>query len=118
MTWCFTPIWKPEGTPGRHWVSKPCRSQESRVESCLSFTDAAIRPEQFPFDGTPTGMLTVPAADLQVHGSASVTVAGAVPETGQETLFCLPVLTAPAFVKRDGTTQDGSSPFPQMRILA
>lgn len=34
-----------------------------------------------------------------------MTVAGSAPETGQETLFCLPVLTAPAFVKRDGTVQ-------------
>ena len=48
-------------------------------------------------------MLAVPACDLQVHGSVSVTVAGALPRTGQETLFSLPVLTAPAFVKRDRT---------------
>jgi hypothetical protein len=48
-------------------------------------------------------MLAVPACDLQVHGSGPVTVAGAGPETGQETLFSLPVLTAPAFVRRDGT---------------
>jgi hypothetical protein len=50
-------------------------------------------------------MLAVPACDLQVHGSGSVTVAGAVPRTGQEALFSLPVLTAPAFVRRDGTVQ-------------
>ncbi len=75
------------------------------MQSCLSFTDAAIRSGQFPSDGTPAGMLAVPARDLQVHGSASVTVAGALPETGQETLFSLPVLTAPAFVRRDRTVQ-------------
>jgi hypothetical protein len=34
-----------------------------------------------------------------------VTVAGAAPETGQETVFAVPVLTAPAFVRRDGTVQ-------------
>jgi hypothetical protein len=32
-----------------------------------------------------------------------VTVAGAAPKTGQETVFSRPILTAPAFVKRDGT---------------
>jgi hypothetical protein len=75
------------------------------VQSCLSFADAAIRSGQFPSGGTPTGMLAVPACDLQVHGSRSVTVVGAVPKTGQEALFSLPVLSAPAFVKRDRTVQ-------------
>jgi hypothetical protein len=75
------------------------------VQSCLSFTDAAIRSGQFPSAGTPAGMLAVPARDLQVRGSGSVTVAGAAPKTGQETVFSLPVLTAPAFVRRDGTVQ-------------
>ncbi|MGH3123592.1 MAG: hypothetical protein ACRDND_21605, partial [Streptosporangiaceae bacterium] len=36
-----------------------------------------------------------------VHGSRSVTVAGAVPVTGEMAVFCRPVLEAPAFVKRD-----------------
>jgi len=75
------------------------------VQSCLSFTGAAIRSAQFPSAGTPAGMLAVPARDLQVRGSGSVTVAGAAPKTGQETVFSLPVLTAPAFVRRDGTVQ-------------
>jgi hypothetical protein len=75
------------------------------VQSCLSLTDAAIRSGRFPSGGTPAGMLAVPACDLQVHGSVSVTVAGALPKKGQETLFSLPVLTAPAFVKRDRTVQ-------------
>jgi Insertion element 4 transposase N-terminal len=73
------------------------------VQSCLSFTDAAIRSGQFPYDGTPAGTLAVPAAGLQVHGARSLTVAGAAPRTGQETVFSRPVLTAPAFVKRDRT---------------
>jgi hypothetical protein len=73
------------------------------VQSCLSFTDAAIRSGQFPSGGTPAGTLAVPAAGLQVHGVRSLTVAGAAPRTGQETVFSRPVLTAPAFVKRDRT---------------
>ncbi len=72
------------------------------MQSCLSFTDAAIRSGQFRSGGTPAGMLAVPARDLQVHGSGSVTVAGARPEPGQEALFSVPVVTAPAFVRRDG----------------
>jgi len=68
------------------------------VQSCLSFSDAAIGSGQFPSGGTPAGTLAVPAADLRVHGTRSVTVAGAVPKSGQETVFSRPVLTAPAFV--------------------
>ena len=73
------------------------------MQSCLSFADAAIGSGEFPGAGTPPGTLAVRAADLQVHGTRSVTVAGAAPKTGQETVFSRPVLTAPAFVKRDGT---------------
>ena len=73
------------------------------MQSCLSFTDAAIRAGGFPAAGTPAGTLAVPAAGLQVHGARSVTVAGAAPKKGQETVFARPVLTAPAFVRRDGT---------------
>jgi hypothetical protein len=73
------------------------------VQSCLSFADAAIRTGRFPYDGTPSGTLAIPAADLLVHSARSVTVAGAAPKTGEETVFSRPVLTAPAFVKRDRT---------------
>ena len=73
------------------------------MQSCLSFADAAIRSGRFPYDGTPSGTLAIPAADLLVHGARSVTVAGAAPKTGEETVFSRPVLTAPAFVKRDRT---------------
>ena len=73
------------------------------MQSCLSFTDAAIGAGGFPAAGTPAGTLAVPAAGLQVHGARSVTVAGAAPQKGQETVFARPVLTAPAFVRRDGT---------------
>jgi hypothetical protein len=75
------------------------------VQFSLLAADAAIRSGQVPFAGTPTGMVAVPAAGLRVRGARSVTVAGAAPETGQETVFAVPVLTAPAFVRRDGTVQ-------------
>ena len=73
------------------------------MQSCLSSADAAIRSGRFPYDGTPFGALAIPAADLLVHSARSVTVAGAAPKTGEETVFSRPVLTAPAFVKRDRT---------------
>ena len=73
------------------------------MQSSLVCTDAAIRSAQFPAAGTPAGTLTVRSADLRVHSSRSVTVAGMAPSKGEETGFFRPVLTAPAFVKRDGT---------------
>src|SRR5260370_7563126 len=48
-------------------------------------------------------MLAVRAADLRVHGSRSVTAAGTAPSKGEMTVFARLVVTAPAFVKRDGT---------------
>jgi hypothetical protein len=75
------------------------------VQFSLLAADAAIGSGQVPFAGTPAGMVAVPAAGLRVRGARSVTVAGAAPETGQETVFAVPVLTAPAFVRRDGTVQ-------------
>jgi len=53
--------------------------------------------------GTPAGTLAVRAADLQFPGRGTVTVAGTAPSIGEMTAFCRPVVTAPAFVKRDGT---------------
>jgi Insertion element 4 transposase N-terminal len=73
------------------------------VQSCLSFAGAAIRSGQFESHGTPAGTLAVPAADLLVHGTRSLTVAGAALKSGQETVFARPVLSAAAFVKRDGS---------------
>ena len=58
---------------------------------------------EFPVAGTPAGTLAVRAADLRVHGSRSVTAAGTAPSKGEMTVFARPVVTAPAFVKRDGT---------------
>ena len=73
------------------------------MQSCLVRTDAAIRSAEFPAAGTPAGTLAVRAADLQVRSARSVTVAGAAPVTGEKAGFFRPVVTAPAFVKRDGT---------------
>src|SRR5438876_9353324 len=47
-------------------------------------------------------MVTVRAAGLRVHGTA-ITVEGQVPAAGELAVFCRPVVTAPAVVRRDGT---------------
>ena len=44
----------------------------------------------------------VRAAGLRVHGR-TVTAGGAVPSAGELAVFCRPVVTAPAVVRRDGT---------------
>ena len=53
--------------------------------------------------GPRQGRWHCPRLTCGVHGARSVTVAGAEPRTGQETVFARPVLSAPAFVKRDGS---------------
>jgi hypothetical protein len=57
----------------------------------------------FPEAGTPSGTVVFRASDLRVHGAGSVSAEGRVPAAGEMTLFCRPVLTAPAVVRRDGT---------------
>ena len=53
--------------------------------------------------GTPAGTVVVRASGLRVHGG-TVTVAGdAAPAAGELAVFCRPVVTAPAVVRRDGT---------------
>ena len=53
--------------------------------------------------GTPAGTVAVRAADLQVPGAGTVTVKGAAPSAGELAVFCRPVVTAPAVVRRDGS---------------
>jgi hypothetical protein len=52
--------------------------------------------------GTPAGTVAVRAADLQVPGAGAVTVKDAAPARGELAVFCRPVVTAPAVVRRDG----------------
>jgi hypothetical protein len=55
-----------------------------------------------PAAGTPAGTVVVPAAGLRVRGG-TVTAAGQAPSAGELAVFCRPVVTAPAAVRRDGT---------------
>ena len=67
----------------------------------------ASRTAESPAPGTPAGTVAVRAAGLQVHGSGTVVAAGAVPASGELAVFCRPVVTAPAVVRRDGTVLAG-----------
>ena len=72
------------------------------MQSYLPSADDAIRAAEFPDAGTPAGTVVVRAAGLRVHGR-TVTAGEAVPSAGELAVFCRPVVTAPAFVRRDGT---------------
>jgi len=62
----------------------------------------ASRMTEFPVAGTPAGTVAVRASGLRFHGG-TVTVAGNAPSAGELAVFCRPVVTAPAAVRRDGT---------------
>jgi len=57
---------------------------------------------EVPVTGTPAGTVVVRAAGLRVHGG-TVIAGDAVPPAGELAVFCRPVVTAPAVVRRDGT---------------
>jgi hypothetical protein len=72
------------------------------VCSYLPSAADASRVTRFPVAGTPAGTVVVRAAGLRVHGM-TVTAGGQVPSAGELAVFCRPVVTAPAVVRRDGT---------------
>ena len=72
------------------------------MRSCLPSADAAIRAGASPESGTPAGTVVLWAAGLRVHGM-TVTAEGSVPGAGEPAVFCRPVVTAPAVIRRDGT---------------
>jgi hypothetical protein len=72
------------------------------VQSCLPSAAAAIRSGESLQAGTPAGTIVVRAAGLRVHGMTVATGDG-VPSAGELAVFCRPVITVPAVVRRDGT---------------
>jgi len=71
----------------------------SYLPAVAGASPAAARPDA----GTPAGTVVVRSADLLVRGGETVTVAGGVPSAGELAVFCRPVVTAAAAVRRDGT---------------
>jgi len=72
------------------------------VRSYLPAVVDASRAAEFPVAGTSAGTVAIRAAGLRVRGG-TVTVGDAVPLPGELAVFCRPVVTAPAAVRRDGT---------------
>ena len=62
----------------------------------------ASRTSECPDAGTPAGTVVVRVCDLQFGGGSTVTAGNAVPSAGELAVFCRPVVTAPAVVRRDG----------------
>ena len=72
----------------------------------LDVVDAS-RVAVSPLAGTPAGTLAVRAADLRVHGGGTVTAGNPAPSAGELAVFCRPVVTAPAVIRRDGSVRAG-----------
>jgi hypothetical protein len=53
--------------------------------------------------GTPAGTVVLRAAGLRVRGGTVTAAGDAAPAAGELAVFCRPVVTAPAVVRRDGT---------------
>jgi hypothetical protein len=73
------------------------------VLSYLPVVADASRTSESPDAGTPAGTVVVRAADLRVHGERTVAAGNAALSAGELAVFCRPVVTAPAVVRRDGT---------------
>jgi hypothetical protein len=73
------------------------------VPSYLPDAVDASRTSGSPDGGTPAGTVVVRAADLLFRGGKTITAGNAVPSAGELAVFCRPVVTAPALVRRDGS---------------
>jgi hypothetical protein len=78
------------------------------VLSYLPDVAVANRTAESPVTGTPAGAVVLRAADLLVRGSGTVTAGGIALSAGELAVFCRPVVTAPAVVRRDGTVLAGA----------
>lgn len=63
----------------------------------------ASRVAGVPAMGTPAGTVVVRASGLRVRGGTVTAAGDGVPAAGELAVFCRPVVTAPAVVRRDGT---------------
>ncbi len=71
----------------------------STVPGVAVATPAAVSPDA----GTPAGTVVLRVADLRFPGGGTVTAGSSGPSAGELAVFCRPVVTAPAVVRRDGT---------------
>lgn len=68
----------------------------------------ATRSVVSPAEGTPAGTVVIASRDLRFRGDGTVLAGGQGPRPGELALFCRPVVTAPAVVRRDGTVAAGA----------
>ena len=73
------------------------------MQSCLPAVAVAIRSAGSPGAGTPAGTVVLRADGLRVCGGTVVAAGDRVLRAGELAVFCRPVVTAPAVVRRDGT---------------
>src|SRR5947207_6901548 len=92
-----------EGLLLRVWLSKSIPSQEPLVCSTLPDVVDATRTAVSADAGTPAGTVVLRAAGLRVRGGTVTAARDAAPAAGELAVFCRPVVTAPAVVRRDGT---------------
>ena len=84
--------------------------------STLPDAARATRPAVSPDAGTPAGTVVVRSCDLRFCGEGTVLGSGRYPRPGEMTLFCRPVVTAPAVVRRDGTVLADAWPPDLIRL--
>ena len=73
------------------------------MQSCLPSVADAIRAGVPSSAGTPAGTVVLRASGLRVRGGTATAGGDAAPAAGEMAVFCRPVVTAPAAVRRDGT---------------
>ena len=84
--------------------------------STLPDAACATRPVVSPDTGTPAGTIVVQSRDLRFCGEGTVLASERSPRSGEMALFCRPVVTAPAFVRRDGTVLADAWPPDLIRL--
>ena len=73
------------------------------MQSCLPSVADAIRAGVPADEGTPAGTVVLRASGLRFRGGTATAGGDAAPTAGEMAVFCRPVVTAPAVVRRDGT---------------
>src|SRR5260370_26367852 len=87
----------------RGGVARSAKGLCGCVLSTVPVDVEATRTVASPEGWIPAGTVVLRSCDLRVRGGGTVMAAGAVPLAGELTVFCRPVGTAPAGVRRDGT---------------
>ena len=77
------------------------------MPSCLPSVADAIRAGVPADGGTPAGMVVLRASGLRVRGGTATAGGDAAPAAGEMAVFCRPVVTALAVIRRDGSVLAG-----------